>query len=157
MRKTFFISCLLSLALAAAPALAFGPGGHGHGGPGGDLTAYKLLFSEEQNKQLDALLKTSRSESMPLVKKLMEDRKAMKALMKSDASTEKDIRDQVAKTSQIFADLAVKRAALTKAVRKIATKEQLDKIDAFTAKQSAKREKFREAMGKMVEQGAFDD
>jgi len=160
MRKSLFISCLLALSLSAIPslALAFGPGGHGGpDGPGGKMMAYKLLFSDEQNKQLTETLKASRAEFKPLIGKLMEERKAMHALMLSDSATEKDIRAQAAKIGEILGDMAVKRAAQIKAIRKIATKEQLAKIDAFFEKQRAKHEKFREAMHKVIEQGAMDD
>ncbi|MBF0480160.1 MAG: periplasmic heavy metal sensor [Desulfovibrionaceae bacterium] len=154
MRKKLFVSCFLALALSAAPslALAFGPGGHG--GHGDSLMAYKLLFNDEQNKQLDETLKASRTEMKPLIEKLMEERKAMHALMQSDTSTEKDIRAEAAKIGEIMADMAVKKAAQTKAIRKIATKDQLAKIDAFREKQHAKREHFHEAMRKMMEQDA---
>jgi Spy/CpxP family protein refolding chaperone len=156
MRKRLFISCLLALSLSAVPglALAFGPGGHG--GPGGAIMAYKLLFSEEQNKQLDATLQASRAEFKPLIEKLMQERKAMHALVKSDTSTEKEIRAEAAKLGDIIADLAVKKAEQVKAIRKIATKEQLAKIDTFMEQQRAKHAKFHEAMHKMMEQGAQD-
>jgi len=157
MRKKLIMSCLLALSLSALPslALAFGPGGHG--GPGGAMMAYKLLFTDEQNKQLDDTLKASRTEFKPLIEKLMAERKTMHALMQADTSTEKDIRAEAAKIGEIMADLAVKRAAQIKAIRKIATKEQLAKIDAFREKEHAKHEKFHQAMHKMMEQGALEN
>jgi Spy/CpxP family protein refolding chaperone len=110
------------------------------------LEAYRLLFSAEQNKKLDATLAPAKQELPPLFKELRVQREQLHALLKSETAKDSDIKAQIDKISESQYQLALKRATLIRNIRKIATPDQLAKIDALEAKHLKHREKVMDAM-----------
>lgn len=112
-----------------------------HGGGLNQLDVYRLVFNDEQNKKLDALLTPTDQDFRPLYKQRMAEQRTLRDMLKSDATKDADIRAQVTKISDIDYQIALKKASLIRAARKIATPEQLAKIDALEAKRVQRREK----------------
>ena len=73
-------------------------------------------------------------------------------MLKSETTKDADIKAQVEKISEIQYQLALKRAAIIRGIRKIATPEQLTKVDALEAKHLKHREKVIEAMKNVYSQ-----
>ncbi len=144
MRSLLLKSALLIglLALFGGQALAFGHKGGGH------LKAYELLFNDQQNAQLEKLKADSKPKTMPLMEKLMAEKRALYALFKDEAAGDAAIKAQVSKIADAEYALALEKAKFIRAVRKIATKEQLAKIDAMKEKRAKKHEKMKAAMMK---------
>jgi Spy/CpxP family protein refolding chaperone len=143
MKKTVTRIIFLVLFVCVLPGMAYAVG-HGHGFR--QIETYRLLFTAEQNKKLDALLAPTKQELPPLFKELRTERQKLHALLKSDDAKDSDIKAQIDKISEILYKLALKRAATIRGIRKIATPEQLAKIDALEAKDLKHREKVIEAM-----------
>jgi Spy/CpxP family protein refolding chaperone len=148
MPRKSVIAVLVTLLLATIPvsAMAFGPAGHGMMGP---IHDFKLLFNEEQNKKLDAVLIPTKQEIRPLIKQLMEQRQELGGMLKNETVKDEAIKTQITKISDTLYSLALKRATIIRAARKIATPEQLAKVDALEAKHKEHMKKFMDMMDKM--------
>lgn len=118
-----------------------------HSGGFYQVDAYRLVFNEEQNKKLDAALSPSDQDLRPLYKQRMAEQRTLRDMLKSDTAKDADIRAQVTKISDIDYQIALKKANLIRAIRKIATPEQLAKVDALEAKRAQRRGKVAKAKG----------
>lgn len=117
---------------------------HGHGFH--QIEMYRLIFSAEQNKKLDTSIASVRQDLPPLFKGLRSERLKLNALLKSNEAKDSDIKTQIDKISEIQYQRALKKAAIIRSIRKIASPEQLAKVDALEAKHLKHREQFIEAM-----------
>jgi Spy/CpxP family protein refolding chaperone len=138
-KRILFSSLLLLLALAG-PVLAFGPG---HEPGARQFEALRLLFDANQNERLDAVLTPAKQELKPMFKQLMEERRALQEVLRSDAATDADVTNQVAKIATVENQLALKKRALIQSVRQIATPEQWSKLEALRAKHQQERAEHR--------------
>ncbi len=147
MRKVFLTSALLIglLALLGGQALAYG-----HKKGGGHLKAYELLFNDQQNQQLEKLVAASHPKMGPLFKKLKSEKHALYTMLKNEAYGDTEIKTQVSKIADAQYALALEKAKFIRAVRKIATKEQLAKIDTLKEKHAEKHKKIKEAVSKAI-------
>lgn len=135
-----------ALALVLAVGLVFGLAGSSQAfGPMGDgpLKAYELLFTAEQNEKLEKLKAASEPELAPLREKVHAEMKVLRAMMRDESKDDAAIQGQVQKIAEAGSGLAVKEAAFIRAARKIATTEQLAKIDAQRDKREKKRADVR--------------
>ena len=146
MRHFFAISCVVVLCLLvqSAPSQAFR-----HNSDFRRYEPYRLLFSPEQNQQLDALLAKARPEILPLYKQLLAERLKLRPMLLSEDVKDDELKAMAVKMADIEYEILVKRAHLLRAIRKIATPEQLAKIDALEAKHLKKRQKSLERMEKL--------
>jgi len=112
------------------------------------IDAFRLLFSEDQNKRMDDVLKQFEPEMRPLFGQLRQYRQELEAMFKSESATDQDLKAQIDKISGVEFQLAVKHAAMTRTIRKIATPEQLVKVDDMEADQMKSREEFFQEMGR---------
>lgn len=151
MGKLSIMVGLVCLLLASAPQGALARG-HGHDF-GGGVKAYKMLFSEEQNKQLDILMEKFHKDAAPLRKAMIQEHQQLRAMMKDASVSEAALKAQVMKGAETVSQLVVKRAEMVRSVRKLATPEQLAKIDAFEAKELQDRAKRMERWDKLQNQG----
>ena len=76
----------------------------------------------------------------------------MHALLKDEAAKDSDIKAEIDKMAGIQYQMALQRAAIIRGIRKIATPEQVAKVDALEAKQLKQREKFIDAMKNLYSQ-----
>lgn len=145
--RNLMLAAFLAASFLAAPqqAKAFGPGPDL---PPMRLEAYQVLFTEEQNQKLEALLKSSRSGHDTLMEAARSEREALRGLLDNPTATDAQIKAQVMKEAEARAALMVQDAALNRAVRKIATAEQLGRIDALASQQAGRHAKMRAAMEK---------
>ena len=110
------------------------------------VDAMRLLFNDDQDKKLDDLLNKSRPDMRPLYMQLRQYRQELETMFKSDSVGDQQIKTQISKISGVEYQLALKHAALTRAIRKIATPDQLAKVDQLEADQMKSREEFYEAL-----------
>ncbi|GAB6038466.1 hypothetical protein JCM15519_30250 [Fundidesulfovibrio butyratiphilus] len=151
MGKLSIVVCLFCLLVAAVPQGALAKG---HGPDfGGGVKAYKMLFSEEQNKQLDVLVDNFRKDIAPFRKAMIQQHQELRAMMKDASVSESALKAQVMKGAETVSRMVVKRAEMLRAVRKIATPEQLAKVDAFEAKERQDRAKWMQRWEKMQNEG----
>jgi len=141
MRKSLPLLALLLACLGIVPAAAQAAR-HGAGFGFYRVDAYRLVFSDEQNKKLDAVLAPAGQEFAPLYKERMAELQKLRDMLKSEDAKDTDIRAQVTKISDIDYQIALKKANCIRAIRKIATPEQLTKIDALEAKRTKQRQKL---------------
>ena len=149
MSRKSIVSLVIALLLAAVPASALAFGHGGHEGPGGEIKIFKLLFSDEQNKKLEAIEAPAKQEIHPLIKQMMEQRHELRAMIKNEAVKDEAIKAQINKISETAYALVLKKATIVRAARKIATPEQLAKVDALEAKHEEHMKKFMDMMEKM--------
>lgn len=109
------------------------------------LKSYELLFSAEQNARLEALTAQAEPELRTLREKVHAEMKVLRNMTRDETKDDAALKAQVQKIADAGYDLAVKEASYIRAVRKIATKEQLAKIDAQRDKREKKRAEMREA------------
>ena len=147
-RKKAIITLFLGLFLAATPHMASAFDHHGGLNEIHPVDALRLLFSDAQNKQLDEVLGKYEPEMRPYYGQLRADRQELEGMFKSESAGDKEIKAQINKISEVEYQLALKHAALTRAIRKIATPEQLAKVDRLEAEQMKAREEFFDAMSK---------
>lgn len=145
--RHLLLAAILAAGFTASPhpAKAFGPGPD-H--PPLRMEAFQALFTEEQNRKLEALLKTSRSGHEALMEAARAEHEALRGLLENPEATDAQIKAQVLKEAEARAALMVQGAALNRAVRKIATAEQLARIDGLAARQAARHAKMHAAMEK---------
>lgn len=108
------------------------------------VDAYRLVFSGAQNAKLDAVLATDGQGFLPLYKERRAAQRKLADMLKCDTVSDADIRAQVSAIGDVDYRIALKKAKLIRAIRTIATPEQLAKVDALEAKR-AKRRKVRPA------------
>lgn len=111
---------------------------------GQSLKSYELLFNAEQNEKLEKLRAASEPEMAPLREKVRAEMKALRAMMRDESKDDAAIKAQVGKIAEAGSALAVKEASFTRAVRKIATTEQLARIDGQREKRERKRADVRD-------------
>ena len=109
------------------------------------LKSYELLFSAEQNARLEALTAQSEPELRTLREKVHAEMKVLRNMTRDETKNDAALKAQVQKIADAGYALVVKEASYIRAVRKIATKEQLAKIDAQRDKREKKRAEMREA------------
>jgi Spy/CpxP family protein refolding chaperone len=144
-RKRVIVIVLGCLLLVVTPGLLLAFEQHG----GTDIQpvdALRLLFNEDQNKQLDALLSKYEPDMEPQYRQLRKYRHELEAMFNSGTATDQNIKAQISQISDAEYQLAVKHAALTVAIRKIATPEQLAKVDAMEAAQARSREEYFDSL-----------
>ncbi len=90
-----------------------------------------LNITDAQRAAARTALKTHAPTMMPLVRKLVSERRALHDLVRADQPDEAAIRAQSARVSSIQAELAVESSRLAVDIRKIATPEQLAKVRDF--------------------------
>jgi protein CpxP len=125
-------------------------GGEHHGGhrhPFAKL-AKKLGLSEGQKKQIKEIFAKSRSQTKPLMDKLVTEKRALRTLIQSGTANESAIRSQAAKVAGVEADLAVQRAQTSKQVRALLTADQIAKFDAIQKERDRHFDEFRGRMDK---------
>ena len=154
--RNLLLAALLAAGFVSSPnqAQAFGPGPDM--GPM-RLEAYQVLFSAEQNQKLEALLTSSRTSHETLMQAARAERDALRALLENPAATDAQIKAQVMKEAEARAALMVQDAAMNRAVRKIATAEQLGRVDALTAGKAARHAKVEAAMEKCRKQAKAEE
>ena len=109
------------------------------------LKSYELLFSAEQNARLEALTAQADPELRTLREKVHAEMKILRNMTRDETKNDAALKAQVQKIADAGYALVVKEASYIRAVRKIATKEQLAKIDAQRDKREKKRAEMREA------------
>ena len=108
------------------------PGALGQKGPfammalGGKLR--ELNFTPAQKTAARSSLKAHAPTMMPLVRKLVDERRALHDLIRADKPDETAIRAQSARVASIQAELAVEASRLAVDLRKVATSEQVAKL-----------------------------
>jgi Spy/CpxP family protein refolding chaperone len=154
--RNLLLTAFLAAGFLAAPhpAKALGPGPD-H--PPLRMEAFQALFTEEQNQKLEALLKSSRSGHEALMEAARVEHDALRDLLEDPAATDAQIKAQVMKEAEARAALMVQDAALNRAVRKLATAEQLSRIDALTARQAARHAKMHAAMEKCRKENPVEE
>ena len=104
-----------------------------HGGFGGDLfflehMAQKLDLSDDQRKQVEAIMNQQREQARPYVKTLVETRREMRHAMKGDDFDEAAIRAIAERQARAMTEMAVLRARGRHAMQQILTPEQRQRM-----------------------------
>ena len=136
-RNLNIVFCIL-LAVASSFAIVNSasarPGGGPMGGPfGGELfrserLAAELDLSDTQRSAVDHLMDEARQQARPYVRKMMEQHKAMAALMESENFDEGAIRAQAAQGATAMSELAVIHARNRHELRKLLSPAQREKM-----------------------------
>ncbi len=87
-----------------------------------------LNITDAQRASARTTLKAHAPTMMPLVRKLVSERRALSDLVRADKPDESAIRAQSARVASIQAELAVESSRLAMDLRKIATPDQLAKV-----------------------------
>jgi periplasmic protein CpxP/Spy len=87
-----------------------------------------LNITDAQRASARTTLKAHAPTMMPLVRKLVSDRRALCDLVRADKPDESAIRAQSARVASIQAELAVESSRLAVDLRKIATPDQVAKV-----------------------------
>ncbi len=136
MRPAVYAALLIGmLGLLADQVPAFDRTGGGH------LEEYELLFDTQQNQKLEKLATASQPRALPLAEKLKAEQHGLKVLLENEAYAGAQIKSQVSRIAEARYALALEQAAYLRAVRRIATPDQLAGIDALEQKQAEKRAK----------------
>ena len=149
-RKITVGSSVLLVGLLLAAAVAFAHEGRHRCGDEGIPGMYpgkwmdRLGVTPEQKTQIQAVLGKYRPEAEPLVRKMVEERRALRRLIQDGAADENAIRSQSAKVAAIESDLAVMRARASKEVRALLTPEQKAKLAELQAEREKKADRFME-------------
>lgn len=131
--RTLSVASLLTALLAIGPRAWAGPHG-AMGGPfGRDLFSIERLASEldlsdAQRTAAEKLLDEARLQARPYVRRLMEQRKAMRELSEAAAFDEAAVRALAAQGAAITTDLTVLRARTRHALRDVLTPAQREKV-----------------------------
>jgi len=115
--------------------------------------ATELGLSAEQNRAIKDIFKKNRPLAAPLMKQLMTERRALRALIQAETIDEAAIRTQAAKVAAVEADLAVQRAHGAQEIRKVLTPEQIQKFKALQEKRDSKFDRFISRSDREIEQG----
>ncbi len=130
--RTLFITALCALGLLVVVPLAWA--GPGMGGPfGHDLFSTERLasdldLSDAQRTAVEQLMDDARKQARPYIHQMMEQHKAMHALMESDNFDEAAIRAQAAQGATVMTELAVLHARNVHELRKLLTPAQRAKM-----------------------------
>jgi len=87
-----------------------------------------LNITDTQRAAAKTTLKAHAPTMMPLVRKLVSERRALHEVIRADKPDEAAIRAQSARVASLQAELAVESARLAADLRKIATPEQIAKV-----------------------------
>ncbi len=108
--------------------------------------AKNLGLSEKQKSQIKDIFAKSRPQAKPLLDKLVTEKRALRTLVQSGTADESAIRSQAAKVAGIEADLAVRRAQVSKQVRALLTPDQIAKFNAMQKERDSHFDEFRGRM-----------
>jgi Spy/CpxP family protein refolding chaperone len=135
--KTLSVAVALStgigIANAATPGFVDGEAPE-HIGSHFKKMAGELGLDDHQKAQIRDILKNNRDQIGPLMKNLMTERRAMRALTQADTIDEAAIRAQASRMATLQADLAVERARIGQKVRAVLTPEQIQKFKLLQEK-----------------------
>lgn len=152
------ILAIVSLCLYQTQALAHEQGrAHARGleGEHGGWSMKKMMsalgLSEEQKQTIKEIRKENQPLIQPLVKQLTVERRALRALLQAETIDEAAIRAQAAKVAALQADMAVERAHIHQAVRKVLNPEQLQKFKELQAERDRKFDDFLSRKAKRFE------
>jgi Spy/CpxP family protein refolding chaperone len=129
---SFVVWCIASLLITTSLAWA-GPGGEMGGPFGRDLfstehLASELELSDAQRTAVEQLMDDARKQARPYIHQLMEQHKAMRALLESDSFDEAAVRTQAAQGATVMTELAVIHARNVYELRKLLTPAQREKM-----------------------------
>lgn len=98
--------------------------------------------TDAQKEQIRSIMRESRPTMRPLVKQMIQERRALRDAIHATPVNEAAIRAQAARVAQVQADLAVRRAHVSDKVRAVLTPEQAAKLKEMSAKHDAKVDSF---------------
>jgi Spy/CpxP family protein refolding chaperone len=87
-----------------------------------------LGITEEQKAKVKEILRQHQPEMEPLIRKSVEERRAMRDLVQTGSANESQIRAQAAKIAAVDADLWVVRSRVVADLRGVLSAEQLEKF-----------------------------
>lgn len=145
MKKLVLISCTAALALMTAVAVnavdntsdtwqkhRFGPRMR-------MIRAFKEVgVNDAQKEQIRGIMREQRPQLRPLVKQIVQERRALRNAIQTSPVNEPAIRTQAARLAQVQADLAVKRAYIADRIRAILTPEQQTKLKELQTQRDAR-------------------
>ncbi len=136
--------------LAAGAAFAAAGGDHdggrgcrGHAGKGHRF-AEALGLTSDQRAQVRAIFEKHRPELLPLRKEFAAEKRVLRDMIQAGPADDAAIRAQVAKLAATGADLAVRRARVSREVRAVLTPEQAGKLKAWREERERKFDRFRD-------------
>lgn len=124
--------CAIGLLGTVGPAWA-GPD-EGMGGPfardvfSSEKLASDLQLSETQRAAVERLMDDARKQARPYVRQMLEQHKAMRALIESETMDENAVRAQAAQGANAMTELAVLHARNMHELRKLLTPAQREKM-----------------------------
>jgi Spy/CpxP family protein refolding chaperone len=87
-----------------------------------------LGITDEQKAKVKEILRQHQPEMEPLIRKSVEERRAMRDLIQTGSATEAQIRAQAAKIAEVDADLWVARSRVAADLRGVLSAEQIEKF-----------------------------
>jgi Spy/CpxP family protein refolding chaperone len=146
MKKFVLIGCSAAVALAGAIGVARGVENNGNDNAGRPHRFRRAMrqqlaaigVTDAQKEQIRAIRREMRPTVAPLVKQLVQERRALRNTIQTTPVNEAAIRAQSARVAQLQADLAVKRAYISERVRSVLTPEQAAKLKELAAQRDAK-------------------
>ncbi len=154
------VTALVVGAMLAAGAAYAAVGGDHDGGRDcgkhagrGHRFAKALGLSDDQKAQIRSIFEKHRPELLPLRKEFAAEKRVLRDMIQAEPADEAAIRAQVAKLAATGADLAVRRARISREVRAVLTPEQLGKLKALREERDRKIDRFlKRSEGKDIEE-----
>jgi Spy/CpxP family protein refolding chaperone len=127
--KVYLITAVTGMLALASVALAVekGPARERLAARAGERRE-SLGITDEQKAKVKEILRQHQPEMEPLIRKSVEERRAMRDLIQTGSATEAQIRAQAAKIAEVDADLWVARSRVAADLRGVLSAEQIEKF-----------------------------
>lgn len=103
----------------------------------------ELNLSSKQKQDIQDVYTKSRARNEPLMKQMVAERRALRALIHAETVDEAAIRAQSGKVAAIMADIAVQHAQTAHQVRALLTPEQAQKLKSIQGKRDGKMDEMQ--------------
>ena len=109
-----------------------------------------LGVTDQQKAEVKDILRKYQPSVGPMVRQLVDARRALRGTIRAETIDESAIRAQAAKVASLEADLAVQRAHVAHDIRAVLTPEQIQKLKEMQANRDARVDRFLNRIAKRI-------
>jgi len=110
----------------------------------------QLGVTDEQKAEVKGILRKYQPTVEPMVRQLVDARRALRGTIRAETIDESAIRAQAAKVASLEADLAVQRAHVAHDIRAALTPDQIAKLKEMQANRDARVDAFLSRVAKRI-------
>ena len=110
----------------------------------------QLGVTGEQKAEVKGILRKYQPTVEPMVRQLVDARRALRGTIRAETIDESAIRAQAARVASLEADLAVQRAHIAHDVRATLTPDQIEKLKELQANRDARVDAFLSRVAKRI-------